>query len=254
MTDQSCCDLPRTQHLNFYEPDAEVSRLEFRLTYQGPLRAEQRGIETGATGRATDKHRLRKHFHLQMRELWKQHPDLRNQSEQRYYKYTTAENLVSSPGPGVKCVSRALEGDTTAKTWLEHIAEDHARCGGNFVPLIRESGGFTCSLDILFLRRDNPGSLIANGGDIDNRIKVLFDGLRMPKTVAELGGLPIDPDENPFFCLLEDDQLITSITVTTDRLITPRGSEENINDVYLVIHVTVLNPSQLRIRPSAGSL
>jgi len=136
--------------------------------------------------------------------------------------------------------------DPKAKTWVEHVADDHQRCGGRFVPLVSKSGGFTCSLEILFLRRDNPGHLIASGGDIDNRIKVLFDGLRMPDTVAELGGLPIDSDENPFFCLLEDDSLITNVTVTTDRLLTPQETpEERIHDVHLVIHATVVNPSAL---------
>ena len=127
-----------------------------------------------------------------------------------------------------------MSDDKEAKTWLEHIADDHQRCGGRFVPLISNAGGFTCSLSILFLRRDNPGNLVENGGDIDNRIKVLLDGLRMPETVNQLGGFPIDADEDPFFCLLEDDKLITSISVTTDRLIIPKRSDENINDVMLV--------------------
>ena len=58
------------------------------------------------------------------------------------------------------------------KTWIEHIADDHERCGGRFVPLVSKAGGFTCALEILFLRRDNPGHIISSGGDIDNRMKV----------------------------------------------------------------------------------
>jgi hypothetical protein len=85
----------------------------------------------------------------------------------------------------------------------------------------------------------------ADGGDIDNRIKVLFDGLRMPEHTPELGGVPLEVDENPFFCLLEDDSLITSVTVTTDRLLLEKNAEEKPNDVHLIIHVTVLNPSAL---------
>ena len=134
---------------------------------------------------------------------------------------------------------------TDVKTWIEHIADDHQRCGGRFVPLISKRGGFTCALDILFLRRDNPGYVISSGGDIDNRIKVLFDGLRMPSVVTELGGLPLDVDENPFYCLLEDDNLITQVSVTTDRLLTPQDSDERLHDVFLIIHVTVVNPSAL---------
>jgi hypothetical protein len=95
----------------------------------------------------------------------------------------------------------------------------------------------------VFLRRDNPGSLITHGGDIDNRIKVMFDGLKMPKQVKELGDYAMGADENPFFCLLEDDKLVTSVSVTTDRLIVPQKSEENIHDVLLAIHVTIVDPS-----------
>jgi len=67
----------------------------------------------------------------------------------------------------------------------------------------------------------------------------------MPNTVAELGGIPLEPDEDPFFCLLEDDNLITSVSVTTDRLLIPQDSDEKPHDVHLIIHTTVLNPSAL---------
>jgi hypothetical protein len=130
-----------------------------------------------------------------------------------------------------------------AETFIEHTADDHARCGGRFIPLISNTGGFSCALDILFLRRDAPGNLIENSGDIDSRIKVLLDGLRMPDSVKELGGFDIDSaKENPFYCLLENDRLISRISVTTDRLITPRVSQESGNEVMLVIHVTMINP------------
>jgi hypothetical protein len=132
------------------------------------------------------------------------------------------------------------------KTMIEHIADENVRCSGNrFVPLVTEASGLTCSLNILFLRRDNPGDLVQTGGDIDSRIKVLFDGLRMPVDVKELGGLPIESDENPFFCLLSDDKLVTSISVTTDRLIVPLESDEHIHDVLLIVHVTVVDPAAL---------
>lgn len=87
--------------------------------------------------------------------------------------------------------------------------------------------------------------MVASGGDIDNRLKVLLDGLVMPRTESDLGGIPLEPDENPFFCLLEDDSLITSVSVITDRLLTPLAAGEKISDVCLIIHVTVLNPGAL---------
>jgi len=218
------------QEFNYDKADDRNSsggqKLEFRLIYQGTLPAASQ-----SNTRTAEKHALRKHFHLQLRELWKQHPDLRTQSKQKYFVSESGIVLAQSDTPG-------------AETWLEHIAADHIRCDGNrFVPLISVAGGFTCTLNILFLRRDNPGNLIDHKGDIDNRIKVLFDGLRLPRDVKELGGYTIDSDEDPFFCLLEDDSLITSVTVTTDRLILPLESDRGLADVMLLIHVIMQNPS-----------
>jgi hypothetical protein len=210
--------------------------VEFRLIYQGPLPSEKWSYKEDHA-RASDKQRLRKHFHLQLRELWKQHPDLRFQSEARF---------IVNQGGFAKSIIPVAPGESFGKTWLEHIADSHVRCNGNrFIPLISEAGGFTCSLDILFLRRDNPGGIIESSGDIDNRLKVLLDGLRMPTDVKELGGISIEDDENPFYCLLENDTLITRISVTTDRLIIPLQTNEKINDVVLVIHVTMVNPSAI---------
>ncbi len=57
--------------------------------------------------------------------------------------------------------------------------------------------------------------------------------------------MPIEQDEDPFYCLLEDNKLVTSISVITDRLVLPLKSEDEINNVTLVIHVTVVNPTAL---------
>jgi hypothetical protein len=50
------------------------------------------------------------------------------------------------------------------------------------------------------------------------------------------GGEDVDATQ-PFFCLLEDDALITSFSVETDRLLTQPNSP--VNQVYLVIEVNV---------------
>jgi hypothetical protein len=79
---------------------------------------------------------------------------------------------------------------------------------------------------------------IIQGGDIDNRLKTLFDGLRIPKELKEIGGVPIEDDEKPFFCLLQDDALITEVKVRADTLLTPQLSGRA-DDVKLIIGVTV---------------
>jgi hypothetical protein len=56
--------------------------------------------------------------------------------------------------------------------------------------------------------------------------------------------------EDPFFCLLEDDSLVTDISVTTDKLL-PMDHAEYIHEVHLVILVKtkmidVAHTSQIR--------
>jgi hypothetical protein len=221
--------------------------MEFRLIYKGSLPADQ-----GQGGRTIYKHRIRKEFHKQLRELWHQQPKLKSQSETQYVISATPPNQVSHPGPNVRQIYRAddlMPGSAThprGKTWVEHIADNFSRLGGRFVPLIRMDSGLTCALDVLFLRRDAPGNIVkqgAGGGDIDNRLKVLFDGLKMPGRADDLGGLSIDSDEDPFFCLLEDDSLITRIAITSDRLLLPLEGDEKRNDVHMIVHVTVNDES-----------
>ncbi len=239
MTDQTCYDFPRTERLDFFEPEFEECAVEFRLIYKGSLPAEGSG-----GGRTKEKQSLRKYFHLQLSELWKQHPTLREQTTEPLVKTRTPSNLMSHPGPDTLQVLAGINalGNPSAKPWIEHVADEHDQFGYRFVPLITKQGGFTCSLDILFLRRDGPGNLVRPGGDIDNRIKVLFDGLKMPTVKSELAGDSPEEHEKPFFCLLEDDSLITRVTITTDRLLLPMESTEKVNDVYLVIKVTMSDP------------
>jgi hypothetical protein len=54
------------------------------------------------------------------------------------------------------------------------------------------------------------------------------------------GELPTE-DQDPFFCLLKDDKLITELRIVTDRLLTPVSTDERIHDVYLVIHVKTIS-------------
>jgi hypothetical protein len=110
-----------------------------------------------------------------------------------------------------------------------------------FIPLASKQTCSGCSIDILFLRREAPGNLIRSGGDIDNRIKVLFDGLKVPQEDAELPSESPTADEVPFFCLLQDDSLITEVHVITDRLLIPHNpNEERETNVHLVIRVATM--------------
>ncbi len=55
----------------------------------------------------------------------------------------------------------------------------------------------------------------------------------MPDQNQTPDGSP-DPGEQPFFCLLEDDKLITGLSVKTDRLLVPGAGPD---EVKLLIRV-----------------
>jgi hypothetical protein len=62
----------------------------------------------------------------------------------------------------------------------------------------------------------------------------------MPNDGAELGKYKApDQAEDPFFCLLEDDSLISKLSVEADTLLEPVSDPPNRNDARVVITVRV---------------
>jgi len=104
-----------------------------------------------------------------------------------------------------------------------------------FAPLISSRLALAASLQITMLRPEEPGAIILQSGDIDNRLKTLFDALSVP---AHENQIPKDDfpavGESPLFCLLQDDRLITDFSVSTDRLL-EQGVHEN--EVVVLVHV-----------------
>jgi hypothetical protein len=207
--------------------------VEFRLTYEGPLLATQKDPVSGqADARADHKRTIRRNFHLQLKRLWEINPYLK-------HGYPVKFDWKSNSIPK----TAATYGSSIADWLASQYVKSAYRC----VPLVREELGLICSLEILFLRPDPPGSVLASG-DIDNRLKTLFDALRLPKGVQELVGYDKPAaDEDPFFCLLEDDSLITHVSVETDILLQPTANKFDPNDSRIVISVKLrpycVNPS-----------
>jgi hypothetical protein len=72
--------------------------------------------------------------------------------------------------------------------------------------------------EIVMLRPARAGGLIRAGGDIDNQLKTLFDALRAPQSLQEIPAQDSPGhQEDPFFCLLDDDERIANLTVAVDR-------------------------------------
>lgn len=169
--------------------------MEFILHYRGELKSN-RG--------AAEKHELRRRFHPQLKELWGQPP---------LSDFT--DLLVPKSGA----------------TPLGLIRELGAY---RFAPLVASNVHLVAELEITLLRPEPPGAIVRSGGDIDNRIKTLLDALKVPDANAiPLGAMP-EEGEDPFFCLLEDDALITKLSVHADRLLERPVSPSEVELMMLV--------------------
>jgi hypothetical protein len=85
----------------------------------------------------------------------------------------------------------------------------------------------------LFLRKEDAGR-VYQGGDLDNRLKTLFDALAVPPLDQAISDQSIS---DPIYCLLEDDALIMGINVQTHRLLARPNVDKS--NVLLVIDVDV---------------
>ena len=193
--------------------------MRFTLFYRGLLHSATTG-----NPRREEKHKLRRYFHKQLADLWETHPALTYQNNPNFTLIEEWRQLL----PEFQIQNHPA-------------AFIHAHDIGQFrlVPFVTRHLFLRCELDILFLRHEPAGSIFdSNNGDLDNRLKVLFDALKMPKDTKELGNTdpPLD-SERPLFCLLEDDKLITRFHVETDRLLDRQSEKEA--EVELVIRVVV---------------
>ena len=220
------------------EPIEGDNVLEFRLLYSGKILGASRN-----NPRPELKHEIRRAFHPQLRRLWLTHKELLRRLQHGAFE-TARKHLLIIPNSAKRTQAHRdyLDGPhndrhTYISEGIKVLGAEWQRCGYEFIPLVSSKYSLRCSLDILFLRPEEPGFLIESG-DLDNRVKTVFDALRMPSTLSETAGAGPTEDEKPFYCLLEDDKLISEVRVTTDQLLLlPHERELKPNDAFLVITV-----------------
>jgi len=208
----------------------ESELMRFRLIYEGELKPSGLDPLTGNSDKlAEHKHSIRQQLHPQLRQLWRT-----DQFLSTHLVYPNSYDRQPSPA----------EEDFDGGEWGgEKIplveAAEHPLYGYRFVTLVKKSWSLRCALRIVLMRRDPIGGLV-HAGDLDNRVKTLLDGLRRPDAPQEI---PTDNKapasaEDPFFCLLDDDKLITELSVETDTLLDePIGDKANARWVRAIITV-----------------
>ncbi|HEY5175928.1 MAG TPA: hypothetical protein VII95_10235 [Terriglobales bacterium] len=201
--------------------------MEFHLLYTGPLHS------AGSENHVAEGHSMRKVFHRQLQRLWNTHPNLREMAVSKASDFVADEANKGNfdvPSPSSRDEAIRLSLRAMGNTWNGF--------GFNFIPLVTADLCLRCSLDILFLRVEEK-NYVLQGGDIDRRLITLFDSLRIAKERNQFprGTVP-DAGEDPFFCLLQDDKLISEVRVNTGQLLRlPEARALSKHDVYLQITV-----------------
>ena len=211
--------------------------MKFRLTYEGELRATQRDPTAEQINPlASHKHAIRRAFHKQLKYLWATDPFL-----SRYRIDPDNQNIGDEPSAAATSMyAKWAPPDDVLQPLVEVVAARHELFGYRFVPLVTRYFNLLCSLHVLFLRHDKPGGTI-HAGDIDNRIKTLIDALRLPQNQPELVKDDKQPKEgeDPFFCLLEDDDRVSGFSVETDTLLNPPDGPDDNRSVKVVVTVEI---------------
>jgi hypothetical protein len=197
------------------EPLEYGSIVAFPLIFRGPLKSAQ---SKGWT--SLDTHAIRREFHPQIRDrmLNMRHP---------------LPAIVHS-----KALGPVYEKDSPGPSWCLHRVGDQF-----FMPLVinhRQAVRLVAELDIQLHWRERPGNIVhraPDGIDIDNRIKHLLDALTIPQA-NQIEGVSAGPEETPIYCLLQDDNLITRLSVVTARLPFPKKHDEP--EHYVEANISVL--------------
>ena len=212
---------------------APFELMKFELLFDGDL------VASGDHNKhVEEKWEIRKAIEPQLRALWDTHPSLSGIgiSSHAASSFPNAR-AIFDPGRFAReveqWVKKPHEVRITEQGRTAWYLRQPVEVGGKqFLPLVRKNLALACKLNITFLRQGEPGELILPGGDLDNRIKTLFDALSVPNP-QDLRG---NPDHEPFFCLLEDDSLIIEQHVKTGRLLRAASSA---SAAHLLIEVSV---------------
>ena len=150
--------------------------MEFCLHYYGKLKSRDN---------ASGKHLIRQALHDQIKSL-------------------------CEADPFAQAFKNDIEG--TRKQEEKHMYVEHG--AKRYWFLISEYLKTVVDLNITILVPHKVGRIVQNGGDIDNRIKTLFDALHVPSVLSEI------PSSDSFnytsggmYCLLQDDKLINRISI-----------------------------------------
>jgi len=98
---------------------------------------------------------------------------------------------------------------------VQEIGSPIVVAGKKFYALARVAFKLKCDLQIEMHVNHPIATVVTNVGDLDNRLKTLFDALRAPQYPHEIKEYM--PNIDDYCCLLENDVLISALQIETFR-------------------------------------
>jgi hypothetical protein len=189
--------------------------VKFTLTYRGRLLSAQ----ARSRERKDNAHEMREAFRHQLFEAWKDYPPLKGKWE-----------------AGVVGPQLPRWNDPARIDWCHREVSRILFC-----PLVVRGPQLhlNCDLDIKVLARSDPKNIFT-GGDLDNRLKALIDALRVPDASQLPDPLPsIELHKIPFYCLLEDDRLVTEASIRVQQLLSipPPGAPREYAEITVRVQI-----------------
>lgn len=204
--------------------------MEFRLTYSGDMLRPQ---QTRGDARKIEKHALRQHFHEQLERIWR--------SDSRFSQINPLELGDAVHAKGMWDVQRNEENKIPyfEETPLRGFLYQRPLANYHFVPVVTRVMEADCHLKIVLRRPIKPGTIIYSGGDLDGRLKTLFDALAMP---PQLQDLPegITGSDGTCLCLLEGDELITGFSIDSEEWAEAPSSHHAEVDITVTVRAVTL--------------
>lgn len=193
--------------------------MRFHLVYHGPLPGN------GNKPKPDDVRDIRDFLHPQLAMVWETHAALK--------RLRSTARVARGPGRFLGSLESPFDDEGRAAWPLQEgfvdLREPVSKGDKTYHPLVRESLDLNCSLEIRFPRQENPGQLVLQGGDLDNRIKTLLGFSKQKLKQITCKKLS--------YCLMEIDTPVSGINVSTDRILFP--VTEYPNEAHLVIKVMI---------------
>jgi hypothetical protein len=162
--------------------------MEFCLHYSGKLKSRDT---------AAGKHHIRKALHSQLKALCES-------ERMRSVFESNTQDVKEGRGKPL---------------YVEHDSK-------RFWFLISEHLSTAVDISVTMLVPHEVARIVHNGGDIDNRIKTLFDALRVPAAPSEVPASDsFDYSAGGMYCLLQDDKLIDRVSLRSYQDYAPVGAD-----------------------------